>query len=883
MLMGLVIVLMIAGMVAGYLMTTLSRGKNVEAAGDSQKALYVAEAGMNKARNLLAQKDASIPVAENAEYFFSSSLGDGTYYVTVTRKSATAVGADPGSNAEFVGSYEVVSTGIVEDSRKSLIGVVELEEGAGGNAIGLDGILFAQENLTLGNGDASKSMSISGSAPTVHSNADINVNITANTTGEINAVEDLDIVDPFILSVNGAAQSSASYESAHSDKAVVSLPAVNAAEFEDVAEYKLMASGEHEGQILVVSSGTYVAPEPMGWRYGYTTTETNSTTTTSTTYDNTSVMGQFKGGILCGKALDLQGNVTGQGITPPASSSITLPTNCRLTVTYKGSSASYVSGFYYIAGNNAPVMVYADSSTTDLNTTLSSVFPSGTQFRFYIRTTGGGSTYNHYENSRSSTGTPYCLITEISSTKWRYEFEDIDAESGGTPDWDYNDQIVEVEIVPTEDAVTAAGGTFSAESVGAHTNANGQIQGSVSLAGHFNCSGTLTKSGNPSAGGSVVDDTYCTAHSNRAQVEIPQYTADNFLSAANFRMYTTGSNAGKIKNLATNAWVTISSSGWTYKSTGSGSPKFQLTGTPASGIYYCDGNIEVKSSATITIVAKGDITFGAGVTMTPAPGSNLLLLSNKDIQSTANNNLTGIIYAGEEISIGGTTTITGQIVARGGASASSTATSNYLGGNVTVNFRSNLVLPTNSATGAPITTTETVTETTETYHATGWELFDADAAEEGFYFGDCGALISADVGTGADPFAITLCLTGSLRITGEVVLEPSEEDLTLLADDDIKLEGTASTAIEGLILAGEQFEFTGGCTFTGLVVSAGQANTDGLVSVNSMTGSYVLAQSGDELNLPDTDGVADMNADLAQKRDATGSPEEDANLDNFGL
>lgn len=724
-LLGLVIVLMVAGMVAGYMMTTMTRTKNVEGAAASQKALYVAEAGMNQARLKLSNKDNSMPTTKNGEAVFSAACGDGHYYVTVTRKSDTAVGAVAGSNEAFIGNYEVVSSGIVDDARKSLIGVVDLEEQTGGDDVELDGVLFSQENLDLGDEVSGKSFIVAGSGPIVHSNADLNVKENVSTSGELRAVDNLEITTGYTVTVNGVLQSEAAYEAQQSHEDSIALPLVNAEDYESVAQYKLIDEGANEGKILVVATGLYVAPEPYGWRYGYTETISTTTSSSSTSYDNTSACGQFRGGILCGKALSLAGDFSGVGVS-------------------------------------------------------------------------------------------------------------------------------------------------------AHTNANATFQGSADLGtGDFDCSGTMTINGNPTAGGGVAGSAYATAHSGRPSVTIPLYAASNFAAQAQYRLKSNGT----ILRLSDN--TTVSLTQFDFKATPS--PKWTMKNYMA-GAFYCETDLHLGGAGTfqLTVFCEKDISLGAQVTISPFR-SDLLLLANQDIHLTANSTLTGIIYAGEEVYLGGTSTLNGLVVARGGTTSGTGDTENTMIGNFAINPRPGYKMPTNTATGAAITTTTTTTTTSTVYHPTGWELFDADAADEGFFYGDTDALVSANVGSGGDPFLMTLCLTGTLRVTGQVVMEAYEEDLTLLANQDIQLTGSSSLSIVGLVMAGEQLSFSDGGSFEGIMIAAGQASAGATVSANAVTGNHTFTKSSDDLQLPDTDGNDEMSAGLAQKRDATGSAEEDANLSNFGL
>ena len=159
-------------------------------------------------------------------------------------------------------------------------------------------------------------------------------------------------------------------------------------------------------------------------------------------------------------------------------SAVTIAQDGKLRFTYKGSSADLVSGFWM----NVPerVEIFPSNKPGDQYSTVEKVYRAGTTFNFFARTYGqpwGLPTYDHYAfipmgdalyydnppNRNLSgandylSGNPYCVVTElVAGKKWSLAFEDLPGDSNGDGeadgcDWDYNDIVVEVELVPASD------------------------------------------------------------------------------------------------------------------------------------------------------------------------------------------------------------------------------------------------------------------------------------------------------------------------------------------------------------------------------------------------------------------------------------------------
>jgi len=104
--------------------------------------------------------------------------------------------------------------------------------------------------------------------------------------------------------------------------------------------------------------------------------------------------------------------------------------------------------------------------------------------------------------------------------------------------------------------------------------------------------------------------------------------------------------------------------------------------------------------------------------------------------------------------------------------------------------------------------------------------------------------ISTDIGTAADPRALTLLVQGSMEISGNPFLEPEDPDgIMWIMDGDLKLNGNSTTSVDsfnGFIYAGSQCEMSGTVRIGGQVVCANNPNPAGSenwVAENKISGT----------------------------------------------
>jgi hypothetical protein len=137
---------------------------------------------------------------------------------------------------------------------------------------------------------------------------------------------------------------------------------------------------------------------------------------------------------------------------------ISVPKTGKLKITYLGSEASLISGFFMDA-DPEPIEIFPENKKMAQNTVWETVYNQGDKLNFFIRVYGdkwGIGVYDHYATGQLDpyTGKQYGVITQLSDTKWRIGFEDLPGDyrmnGKGTvqhSDWDYNDEVVEIEIV----------------------------------------------------------------------------------------------------------------------------------------------------------------------------------------------------------------------------------------------------------------------------------------------------------------------------------------------------------------------------------------------------------------------------------------------------
>jgi len=163
----------------------------------------------------------------------------------------------------------------------------------------------------------------------------------------------------------------------------------------------------------------------------------------------------------------------------------------------------------------------------------------------------------------------------------------------------------------------------------------------------------------------------------------------------------------------------------------------------------------------------------------------------------------------------------------------------------------------------------------------GWSVKNGGRPAEGFYFVDDDIHLNHDVGTAGDPFNISIATTGNFTMNGSASYAPYAEDLFVLADVDIAVNGTATATFEGVYLAHEQIEFSGNSTTVGLLISTGTTSTSNVAQKNVLTGTTNFT-AGTGLKIPLTSDTPILVLDVEQERKAT-FDEQTANFGRFGL
>ncbi|MFC2061228.1 hypothetical protein ACFLUV_01805 [Elusimicrobiota bacterium] len=135
---------------------------------------------------------------------------------------------------------------------------------------------------------------------------------------------------------------------------------------------------------------------------------------------------------------------------PKVVDKVTMACDGRIKVTLLKASAELISDIFLASPDEELII---KDNLTNVGAVVEQEYTAGTELNFFIRTyasSWGYGTYDHYawgENS-SYFSRPYCKIKRINMTSWELSFEDL---PGGKADWDYNDVVVSVEIMPSGD------------------------------------------------------------------------------------------------------------------------------------------------------------------------------------------------------------------------------------------------------------------------------------------------------------------------------------------------------------------------------------------------------------------------------------------------
>ena len=223
-------------------------------------SFYLADAGIEHARRSLQGKDLSEVLDGTTTVFETSNsanLAGGSYTIQVTNNILAngfpldTVAADPSASATVDSDSIVVltSTGLFENATQVAEAIVGSEQSNMGEAIATGGNLQISGNPT-----------VNGSAGSVHSNDDMDVSGNPTISQDLTASGDYDASgSPTVGGVEGGGQPT------------VTIPAVNPADYRDLADYVLKSNGkvyESDGTTVVfdTSGGDAWPSNDGGWK-----------------------------------------------------------------------------------------------------------------------------------------------------------------------------------------------------------------------------------------------------------------------------------------------------------------------------------------------------------------------------------------------------------------------------------------------------------------------------------------------------------------------------------------------------------------------------------------------------------------------------------------
>jgi len=267
---GMIAVMLISGLVIVYHMLMLSQTENARSFEEHQAANYLAKAGVGsvyayvKAKNgsvtegLAVANSGKIPLIEGQSVSYTGTSNENTYYVTVTRKSATSANlVAPYAEADMVAIYEIVSSGVANDSVETFTSVIDVTITTS-FSLNLDKAIITEGDIDL-QGDPQV---LGGVLANVHTNGNGFIQNGVVVEGQMDASGELDIQGT--VTINGEiVDDPITYETEHSGVDRIDLPTIRAEDYEDLADYKLLSSGE----IYVKATETTVSAASLGWKH----------------------------------------------------------------------------------------------------------------------------------------------------------------------------------------------------------------------------------------------------------------------------------------------------------------------------------------------------------------------------------------------------------------------------------------------------------------------------------------------------------------------------------------------------------------------------------------------------------------------------------------
>ncbi len=284
-----------------------------------------------------------------------------------------------------------------------------------------------------------------------------------------------------------------------------------------------------------------------------------------------------------------------------------------------------------------------------------------------------------------------------------------------TSQGDKGDFSVTLEAVVTrrlfkgENAITTEGdlggnGSFTVGGTNGSIHSNSEVTisgGSATITQGATASGSCTGTGCVSGGVAPQD--------------IPIVEPSDFKSYCDYILKSDGT----IQEVSSGNIYTFTSPGggnWTTSSTGDGNALFDglklqsgvwkaSSSSIADGMFYVEGDFSTTGTPAgwqTTIIAEGYINFGGNADIAnykdasdTADIQNLFLVAGTDIEFSGNpsNTIQGMMAAKEQLSISGTVTLEGFLIAADVDTSENLVTSNTISGSLTVTYNGDIVAP----------------------------------------------------------------------------------------------------------------------------------------------------------------------------------------------
>jgi hypothetical protein len=266
MLIGLIFVLLISALVISYHRISMTQDNNIQDFSRHQRAQYVARSGLLVFNYKVKTQAVDVPVVKDAFNFYQGTIGDGNYYVTMIRISATALNTTPPfTDEDLVGIYELTSTGIVEGQEETFRSVLKVTTETNYD-LGLNMAIVTEGDLEIA-GDPNILESTLGALADVHSNGDVLVQGSVNADGKIAASGTLTLSGTSMIIEGEPVEDTITYETINGGADKLTLPKASARDYEARADYKLVSNGINSGMIYVAATKTYVDPGTLNWNY----------------------------------------------------------------------------------------------------------------------------------------------------------------------------------------------------------------------------------------------------------------------------------------------------------------------------------------------------------------------------------------------------------------------------------------------------------------------------------------------------------------------------------------------------------------------------------------------------------------------------------------